>query len=139
MLGDQHRIAHLSSYNDGKCNSRISVFFHVSNKIVTQKISHILKTSISPTTFTFSATIWLERAERTTCWFDLSIIKVDFNFQNNSSKTWLQTSSCINSNWIYKTPKWSWSKKHCKNCECCPVFLLIVRSQRLSWIQDLNC
>ena len=29
--------------------------------------------------------------------------------------------------------------KHHKNCECCPVSLLIVRSQRLSWIQVLNC
>ena len=29
--------------------------------------------------------------------------------------------------------------KHCKNCECCPVSQLIVRSQRLSWIQVLNC
>ena len=28
---------------------------------------------------------------------------------------------------------------HRKNCECCPVSLLIVRSQRLSWIQILNC
>ena len=27
--------------------------------------------------------------------------------------------------------------KHCKNCECCPVSRLIVRSQRLSWIQVL--
>ena len=30
-------------------------------------------------------------------------------------------------------------KKHRKNCECCPVSLLIVRSQRLSWIQFLKC
>ena len=30
-------------------------------------------------------------------------------------------------------------KKHRKNCECCPVSQLIVRSQRLSWIQVLNC
>ena len=30
-------------------------------------------------------------------------------------------------------------EKHCKNSECCPVSQLIVRSQRLSWIQDLNC
>ena len=29
--------------------------------------------------------------------------------------------------------------KHRKNCECCPVSQLIVRSQRLSWIQVLNC
>ena len=29
--------------------------------------------------------------------------------------------------------------KHRKNCECCPVSLLIVRSQRLSCIQVLNC
>ena len=29
--------------------------------------------------------------------------------------------------------------KHRKNCECCPVSLLNVRSQRLSWIQVLNC
>ena len=29
--------------------------------------------------------------------------------------------------------------KHCKNCECCPVSLLIVKQQRLSWIQGLNC
>ena len=29
--------------------------------------------------------------------------------------------------------------KHRKNCECCPVSLLIVKSQRLSWIQVLNC
>ena len=29
--------------------------------------------------------------------------------------------------------------KHRKNCKCCPVSLLIVRSQRLSWIQVLNC
>ena len=29
--------------------------------------------------------------------------------------------------------------KHRKNCECCPVSLLIVRWQRLSWIQVLNC
>ena len=28
--------------------------------------------------------------------------------------------------------------KHCKNCECCPVSLLIVRRQRLLWIQGLN-
>ena len=31
------------------------------------------------------------------------------------------------------------SLKHRKNCECCPVSLLIVRSQWLSWIQVLNC
>ena len=30
-------------------------------------------------------------------------------------------------------------EKHRKNCECCPVSLLIVRQQRLSWIQVLNC
>ena len=30
-------------------------------------------------------------------------------------------------------------KKHCKNCKCCPASLLIVRQQRLSWIQVLNC
>ena len=30
-------------------------------------------------------------------------------------------------------------KKHRKNCECCPVSLLIVRSQWLSWSQVLNC
>ena len=29
--------------------------------------------------------------------------------------------------------------KHRKNCECCPVSQLIVRYQRLSWIQVLNC
>ena len=29
--------------------------------------------------------------------------------------------------------------KHRKNYECCPVSQLIVRSQRLSWIQVLNC
>ena len=29
--------------------------------------------------------------------------------------------------------------KHRKNCECCPVSFLIFRSQRLSWIQVLNC
>ena len=29
--------------------------------------------------------------------------------------------------------------KHRKNCECCPVSQLIVRKQRLSWIQVLNC
>ena len=29
--------------------------------------------------------------------------------------------------------------KHRKNCECCPVSQLIVRTQRLSWIQVLNC
>ena len=28
--------------------------------------------------------------------------------------------------------------KHLKNCECCPLSLLIVRWQRLSWIQVLN-
>ena len=28
---------------------------------------------------------------------------------------------------------------HCKNCECCPVSLLIVSSPRLSWIQVFNC
>ena len=32
-----------------------------------------------------------------------------------------------------------WKTKHRKNCECCPVSLFIVRQQRLSWIQDLNC
>ena len=32
-----------------------------------------------------------------------------------------------------------WCKKHRKNCECCPVSLLIVRWQRLPWIQVLNC
>ena len=31
------------------------------------------------------------------------------------------------------------SPKHRKNCECCPVSQLIVRSQNLSWIQFLNC
>ena len=31
------------------------------------------------------------------------------------------------------------STKHRKNCECCPVSLLIVRKQRMSWIQVLNC
>ena len=29
--------------------------------------------------------------------------------------------------------------KHRKNCECCPLSQLIVRQQRLSWIQLLNC
>ena len=29
--------------------------------------------------------------------------------------------------------------KHHKNCECCPVSQLILRYQRLSWIQVLNC
>ena len=29
--------------------------------------------------------------------------------------------------------------KHRKNCECCPVSLLIVGQQRMSWIQVLNC
>ena len=29
--------------------------------------------------------------------------------------------------------------KHHKNCKCCPVSLIILRSQRLSWIQVLNC
>ena len=29
--------------------------------------------------------------------------------------------------------------KHRKNCECCPVSLLIVRKQRMSWIHVLNC
>ena len=29
--------------------------------------------------------------------------------------------------------------KHRKNCECCPVSLLIVMSQWLSWIQVLHC
>ena len=33
-------------------------------------------------------------------------------------------------------PEWP---KHRNNCKCCPVSLLIVRSQRLSWIQVLNC
>ena len=32
-----------------------------------------------------------------------------------------------------------WRKKHRKNCECCPVSLLIVRSQWLSWSQVLDC
>ena len=27
-----------------------------------------------------------------------------------------------------------WRRKHRKNCECCPVSLLIVRSQWLSWL-----
>ena len=31
------------------------------------------------------------------------------------------------------------SEKHRKNCKCCPVSLLIARSQRLSCIQVLNC
>ena len=30
-------------------------------------------------------------------------------------------------------------EKHRKNCECCPVSLLIVRSQWLSWSQVLDC
>ena len=30
-------------------------------------------------------------------------------------------------------------RKHRKKCECCPVSLLIVREQRLSRIQVLNC
>ena len=29
--------------------------------------------------------------------------------------------------------------KHRKNCKCCPVSLLIVRKQRLPWIQVFNC
>ena len=33
----------------------------------------------------------------------------------------------------------SYWRKHRKNCECCPVSQLIVRSQRLSWFQVLNC
>ena len=35
--------------------------------------------------------------------------------------------------------KWATLTKHRKNCECCPVSQLIVRKQRLSWIQVLNC
>ena len=38
--------------------------------------------------------------------------------------------------WL-KVVNWCW--KHRKNCKCCPVSQLIVRSQRLSWIQVLNC
>ena len=40
-----------------------------------------------------------------------------------------------------KAPKYTVyiEEKHRKNCECCPVSQLIVRSQRLSWIQVLNC
>ena len=34
---------------------------------------------------------------------------------------------------------WLCQKKHRKNCECSPVSQLIVRWQRLSWIQVLNC
>ena len=30
-------------------------------------------------------------------------------------------------------------KKHRKNCKCCQMSLLIVKKQRLSWIQVLNC
>ena len=30
-------------------------------------------------------------------------------------------------------------EKHCNNCKCCPVSLLIVRSQWVSWIQILSC
>ena len=33
----------------------------------------------------------------------------------------------------------SLKKKHRKNCECCPVSFLIVRWQKLSWIQVLTC
>ena len=63
--------------------------------------------------------------------------KCPFNQKNKSEK------------WKHK---WSYSKKsklksesrngkskHRKNCECCPVSLLIVRQQRLSWFQVLNC
>ena len=38
-----------------------------------------------------------------------------------------------------KIPNTSSNIKHRKNCECCPVSLLIVMQQRLSWIQVLNC
>ena len=43
----------------------------------------------------------------------------------------------------YKITQLRYSKnnqrKHRKNCECCPVSQLIVRQQRLSLIQVLNC
>ena len=39
----------------------------------------------------------------------------------------------LDSNWV------THPLKHRKNCECCPVSQLIVRQQRLSLIQVLNC
>ena len=42
----------------------------------------------------------------------------------------------LNKNLIIYLTKYS--LKHRKNCECCPVSQLIVRSQTLSWIQVLN-
>ena len=40
---------------------------------------------------------------------------------------------------IIKIQSQKYRYKHRKNCECCPLSQLIVRLQRLSWIQVLNC
>ena len=48
----------------------------------------------------------------------------------------------VNKAWLHKTGFAHWAlceRKNRKNCECCPVSQLIVRKQRLSWIQVLNC
>ena len=65
-----------------------------------------------------------------------------YSFPPKEIKFQLQTRWIQTHFWNGKTKLSSWIKcerKHCKNCECCPVSLLIVRSQWLSWIQVLNC
>ena len=69
-------------------------------------------------------------------------------FYNNHTRQNLKKSLNENMTKFYNKHK-SWSLKslhkydnilkHRKNCECCPVSQLIVRKQRLSWIQVLNC
>ena len=71
------------------------------------------------------------------------------NFFKKTSLLGVQTTRKQSSAWNkgswrigpYSVSGWSFTgkRKHRKNCECCPVSLLIVRNQRLSWIQVLNC
>ena len=68
----------------------------------------VLMSSLSGTICTFSAKMSLKRREkRRTCWFDLSIIKVGFNFQYNFQN--LNPNKLLHkfNTRIYKTPSWS--------------------------------
>ena len=56
-------------------------------------------------------------------------LRLDIFFLENTTKIPYNVMKCLTAN----------DNKHRKNCECCPVSLLIVRQQRLLWIHVLNC
>ena len=60
---------------------------------------------------------------------------IDDSFFSNTFKCFHQLKATF---CAYDGIKYQWCQWHRKNCECCPVSLLIVRHQRLSWIQVLN-